>query len=173
MMFENIRADFLLYKHKNHFVWADFLSWFAVFPFRFGHWSAQQIKILRFVLYLFYYPLYMISLITSGIQIPKRTRIGKGLRIHHFGTLIINGGASIGDYCSLRPGVVIGNRYDGNDLPTIGNHVSVGVGAKILGNVKIGDNVAIGANAVVLCDVPSDSAAVGVPAKIVPRKRNK
>jgi serine O-acetyltransferase len=69
----------------------------------------------------------------------------------------------------IRQGVTIGNRYLDRPMeaPVLGNRVIVGAGAKILGNVCIGDDVSIGANAVVLMDVPANSIAVGVPARIV------
>ena len=76
----------------------------------------------------------------------------------------------IGERCILRQGVTIGLRHV-NDLvaPRLGNDVSIGAGAKILGRVVIGDHVDIGANAVVLTNVPSYSSAVGIPARIIPK----
>lgn len=105
------------------------------------------------------------SWIGTGIQIPKSTKIGKGLRIHHWGGIIVNGAAVIGDYCQLRPGIIIGNLHDGNDVPIIGDNVSVGGGAKILGDIHVGNNVKVGANAVVIRDVPDNATTVGIPAR--------
>ena len=78
----------------------------------------------------------------------------------------------IGDDVTVRQGVTIGNRHLERplDVPRIGNRVNIGAGAKILGAVMIGDDVSIGANAVVLKDVPSNSTAVGVPAIVRPRR---
>jgi len=70
----------------------------------------------------------------------------------------------------MRHGVTIGVKKIGEKSPVIGNNVEFGAGAKVLGALKIGDNVTVGANAVVVCDVPTDSIAVGVPAKIYPKK---
>ncbi|KAF1040191.1 MAG: Serine acetyltransferase [Burkholderia lata] len=106
-----------------------------------------------------------------GIEIPVKTKIGKGLTIYHGTGLVINGFAVIGDYCTLRHGVTIGNttRQDGtiDGVPTIGDHVEFGVHSVVLGPIRVGDRVRIGAGAVVLRDVPDGRVAVGVPARIL------
>ncbi|MEK9715937.1 MAG: serine acetyltransferase, partial [Candidatus Heimdallarchaeota archaeon] len=95
---------------------------------------------------------------------------GRHFRIDHFGSIVISGFASFGDYCVIRNGVTVGlKRINDPSAPSIGNNVDIGTGAKLLGNIKIGNNVIIGANAVLLTDVPSNSIAVGVPAKIISR----
>jgi len=72
----------------------------------------------------------------------------------------------------IRNGVTVGlRRTHERGAPVIGNRVDVGAGAKILGSIRIGDDVVIGANAVVIQDVPSNSLAVGVPARIIPRMK--
>jgi serine O-acetyltransferase len=89
--------------------------------------------------------------------------------IDHFGGIIISGYAKFGDNCRIRNGVVVGIRRVGDrSAPVIGNNVDIGAGAKLLGPISIGDNVVIGANAVVITDVPANSLAVGVPAVIKP-----
>lgn len=104
-----------------------------------------------------------------GIQIPGITKIGKGFYIGHFGTIVVNSNAIIGDNVNISQGVTIGqaNRGRNEGTPIIGNEVYIGPGAKIVGNVKIGNNVAIGANAVVTKDVPTGAVVVGIPAKII------
>jgi len=98
--------------------------------------------------------------------------LGRRFRIDHFGGIIISGDAVFGDDCVVRNGVTVGLRNTGmRGSPVIGNRVDIGAGAKILGPIRIGDDVAIGANAVVLKDVPSNSIAVGIPARILPRNR--
>ena len=74
----------------------------------------------------------------------------------------------IGDDCVIRQGVTIGMRRtdDPNSVPTIGDRVNIGAGAKLLGPIRVGNDASIGANAVVLCDVPDGALAVGVPAVI-------
>jgi serine acetyltransferase len=84
----------------------------------------------------------------------------------------LSGYAKFGDNCRIRNGVTIGlRRVEEQFAPVIGHNVDIGAGAKLLGPIKIGDNVIIGANAVVLCDVPANSIAVGVPATIKPRSQ--
>jgi serine O-acetyltransferase len=113
----------------------------------------------------------MLVQITSGIEFPCEVVIGRNFVIDHFGGIIISGFAKFGDNCRIRDGVVVGLRRVGeNYAPTIGNDVDIGSGAKLLGPIRIGDGVLIGANAVVLCDVPDNSIAIGVPAVVKPRR---
>lgn len=97
----------------------------------------------------------------------------KGLSIAHIGPVIVNDYAKIGENCRIHVGVNIGATVDKpKDAPIIGNNVYIGPGAKIYGKIKIGNNVAIGANAVVNRDVPDNVTVAGVPAKIVSNKGN-
>lgn len=107
--------------------------------------------------------------IVTGISIPDEVEIGKGLLINHFGGIVINSGSKIGDFCTISHGVTIGNQRPGGKSPILGNNVYIAVGAKILGDIRIGDNSIIGANAVVLESVPENSLVVGIPAKIIKR----
>lgn len=88
------------------------------------------------------------------------------------GGIVVNPLVKIGKNCNLSQGVTIGqlNRGIKKGVPVIGNNVYIGPGAKVIGNIKIGDNVAIGANSVVVDDVPNNSVVIGVPAKIVSQK---
>jgi serine O-acetyltransferase len=104
--------------------------------------------------------------IVTGISIPAQAQIGKGLRIHHFGGIIIHSETVIGEGCTLYHGVTLGDRGGWGGAPRIGNHVMIGAGAKILGDVTVGDDCRIGANAVVTTSVPPHCLAVGVPAVI-------
>lgn len=104
-----------------------------------------------------------------GFQIPVGTKIGKGFYIGHFGTLVINGKAEIGDNCNVAHNVTIGqeNRGKRKGFPVIGNKVWIGTGSVIVGKIKIGNNVLIAPNSYVNTDVPSNSIAIGNPLKIV------
>ena len=107
--------------------------------------------------------------ITTGISIPAETQIGSGLRIHHFGGIIVHAKAVVGEGCTLYHGVTLGDLGGWGGAPRIGNHVLIGAGAKILGHIDIGDHCRIGANAVVLTSVPARCLAIGVPAVIKAR----
>lgn len=113
-----------------------------------------------------------ISQIITGLSFPVGLKIGKGIFISHSGTIIVNTECIIGDNINLGPDTVIGfgikNGVSG--FPKIGSRVFIGPGAKIFGPITIGDDVAIGANAVVTTDIPDHAVAVGVPAKIVSYK---
>jgi len=108
--------------------------------------------------------------ITCGISIPARCRIGGGLRIHHFGGIILHDTAELGDNCTLYHDVTIGDRGGSGGAAKIGNNVLIGAGAKIIGEITIGDNCVIGANTVVTKDMPPAMVAVGSPCRFIPRK---
>ncbi|MEG2070422.1 MAG: serine O-acetyltransferase, partial [Bacteroidales bacterium] len=104
-----------------------------------------------------------------GIEIPRGTNIGKGFYIGHFSGIIVSGAAIIGDNCNISQGVTIGvaGKGERRGVPQIGNHVYMAPGVKIIGKIKIGNHVAIGANAVVTKDVPDYAVVVGIPAKVI------
>lgn len=121
-------------------------------------------------------PLYVIALnrfnhykFKYGITIPFNTKIGKGFYIGHFGCIVVNPKTVIGSNVNISQGVTIGasNRGDKAGVATIGNGVYIGPGAKLIGAIKVGNNVAIGANAVVTHDVPDNAVVAGVPAKVI------
>ena len=113
----------------------------------------------------------MLNVAIFGIEVSPKVKIAGGLFLPHtVGTVI--GAACIGSNCTIMQGVTLGAVE--SDLsftlaarPVIGNEVLIGSGAKILGGITVGDHARIGANAVVLCDVPAYAVAVGVPAKII------
>jgi len=107
--------------------------------------------------------------IKFGIQIPRATKIGQGFYIGHFGDIVINGRSVIGKNCNISQGVTIGQSSRGKNkgYPTIGDNCYIAPGAKIIGNIKIGNNVAIGANAVVTKDIEDNAVVVGIPAKVI------
>ena len=108
----------------------------------------------------------------TGIEIHPGATIGKGLFIDHGMGVVIGETAEIGDNCLIYQGVTLGGtgKDKGKRHPTLGNNVMVGSGARVLGPFKVGDNAKIAANAVVLSEIPPDSTAVGVPARVVRRK---
>jgi serine O-acetyltransferase len=112
-----------------------------------------------------------LSEILTGIDLPCEAILGRRFRIDHFGGIVISGDAVFGEDCIIRNGVTVGLRNTGRrGSPVIGDRVDIGAGAKVLGAIRIGNDIAIGANAVVLSDVPSNCIAVGIPARIIPTK---
>lgn len=107
--------------------------------------------------------------IVCGISLPEGVRVGRRLRIEHFGGVVIHSATMIGDDCLIHHGVTLGNRSEArpDEAPTLGHRVQIGAGAIVLGPVVIGDDVIIGAAAVVISDVPAGSVVVGNPARIV------
>lgn len=127
----------------------------------------------------FFYKNHMsiISFFVRGIMrvifacdIPYKTKIGKGTVFpHHALGIVIHPYAIIGENCKIEQNVTIGGRSGITVLPVIGNNVMIGAGALVLGPVKIGDNVQIGAGAVVVNDIPENCVVTGIPAKIIKR----
>lgn len=107
--------------------------------------------------------------IVTGADIPINADIGGGLLLPHPNGVVIHPGARIGPNCLIFQQVTIGMRGS-HGVPVLGGHVDVGAGARILGAVTVGNDAEIGANAVVLVDVPCNHVAVGVPAVVRPRK---
>ena len=111
----------------------------------------------------------------TGIEIHPGAKIGKRLVIDHGMGIVIGETAEIGDDCLIYHGVTLGGtgKDSGKRHPTIGNNVLIGTGAKVLGPFKVGDNSRIAENSVVLSEIPPDSTAVGIPARIVKRRGQK
>jgi serine O-acetyltransferase len=131
--------------------WADERSWIWI-----------GLKIFSWLLlrrYMFKY----------GIIISYKTEIGPGFYVGHFGGIVISYKARIGKNCNISQGVTIGQSYRGErrGTPTLGDGVFVGPGAKLFGNIKVGNNVAVGANCVVTRDVPDNAVIIGVPGKVI------
>ncbi|MBD1940702.1 serine O-acetyltransferase [Microcoleus sp. FACHB-68] len=107
----------------------------------------------------------------TGVEIHPGATIGKGIFIDHGMGVVIGETAIVGDYALIYQGVTLGGtgKESGKRHPTLGECVVVGAGAKVLGNLQIGNNVRIGAGSVVLRDVPSDCTVVGIPGRIVYR----
>lgn len=111
--------------------------------------------------------------VRAGIQVPRSVHIGPGLVIPHFGGIVINSEASVGNNCTVLHGVTIGNVRRGRrfGVPTIGNRVYLGPGSTIVGGIDVGDDVLVAPNAFVNVDVPRGSTAIGNPVRIVPPYR--
>jgi serine O-acetyltransferase len=166
-MFDNLREDWITYERD---VWRQGLWVMAVY--RFGRWRyGFKHRIVRAPLSFLYKFTFKLVQIVTGIELPCEANVGSRLRIDHFGGVIVSGDAAFGDDVVIRNGVSIGLLRTGvRGSPKIGNRVDIGAGAKILGPITVGDDSTIGANAVVLQDVPPDSIAVGIPARVISRR---
>jgi serine O-acetyltransferase len=150
---------------KRWFVIAFVESWLAVALFR------AKLRLIDAGVPLLPGICDLLSRALFGVQIGNKVEAGPGLMLTH-GHVVIDGKTKIGRHCQINPWVTIGlsnSRRLGFsvDGPTIGDHVHIGTGAKVLGPVKVGDYARIGANAVVVHDVPENVTVVGIPARIV------
>ncbi len=109
--------------------------------------------------------------VITGAEIPINTQIGGGLLIPHPSGIVIHADAIIGVNCLIFQQVTIGTK-DGSKTPILAGHIDIGAGAKLIGEIYIGPHVKIGANAVVLIDVPANTSAVGIPARVVKKNEH-
>ncbi len=166
-MFDNLREDWRTHERDlaRQGLW-------VMAVYRFGRWRYRiQNRWLRLPFSILYKILKLLSQILTGIDLPCEVTVGRRFKIEHFGDIIISGDTVFGDDVVIRNGVTVGlKRTNERGAPVIGNRVDIGAGAKIIGPIRIGDDVTVGANAVVLQDVPPNSLAIGVPAQIRPRR---
>jgi serine O-acetyltransferase len=127
-----------------------------------AHWLLQhRVPLLPLLLTLF-------NRVVFAAQIPASTQIGRGVKLNYSGLgTILHKRVVIGDRVEIGSGVVIGGRSKHWDVPVIESDVEIGVGAKVLGPIRVGRGAVIGANAVVLHDVPPGAVVVGIPAKVI------
>jgi serine O-acetyltransferase len=147
-------------------------GFWAVAVHRFGNWRMGfRRKVMRAPLTLLYLISFKFVECLCGITLPYTVRLGRRVRIWHHGGMILHA-RSIGNDCHIRHNTTFGiaRRSEMRAIPIIEDGVDIGCGACVLGNVRIGHDSMIGANAVVLIDVPSNSIAVGVPAVIRQRR---
>ena len=146
-------------------------GFWAVAVHRFGNWRMGiGPKLLRAPFSVLYKILFKIVEWTCGITLPYTVRVGRRVRLWHHGGMILHA-RSIGDDVHIRHNTTFGVAHRGVNraIPTIGDRVDIGCGACVLGAVNVGPDSIIGANSVVLRDVPDGALAVGVPARVVRR----
>src|SRR4051794_8670593 len=161
------QADLARYPERP---WLKEQSIWAIAVYRFGRRTDRRPPgLVRRLCDRFYWLAFRATETLTGISIPKSARVGPGLRIYHFGTIIVHADAEIGANCTLRHGVTIGNRVDDGPVPVIEDDVELGAFAQVLGGVRIGRGAKIGALSVVLGDIPPGAVAMGVPAQILYR----
>jgi serine O-acetyltransferase len=159
------QADLARYPKRP---WLKEQSIWALAVYRFGRRVDRRKQgLVRRLLDRVYWLIYRVTETFTGISIPKSVQVGPGLRIYHFGNIIVHADAIIGANCTLRHGVTIGNRHDDGPVPVLEDDVDVGAYAQILGGVRVGRGAKIGAMSVVLHDVPAGGTVVGNPARLV------
>jgi len=131
----------------------------AIMAHRFGSWLLRRSLPIRLLLEPFYFVLDLLVHALWGIEISRRASIGGGLYLAHAGGIVVGAGSVIGANCNLSHGVTIGKSGHGEKfgVPVIGDDVFIAPGAKLFGNIRVGDNVKIGANTVIHRDVPSNA----------------
>ncbi len=163
---QRYRADRARYPRG---AWLSERSLWAIAVYRLGQGLRERGGLVGAAGTPVYRALALLVHIVTNIEIPASAAIGPGLRIYHAGPIIVNAGATLGAGCILNTGVIIGNKETHDDVPRIGDRVSFGAGACVLGAVTIGDDVKVGAMTLVLDDVPSGTTVVGVPGRVIKR----
>ena len=172
--FEPIWSDFRIIFERDPAAhnWLEVLFCYpglhALWLHRIAHWLYER--------QISFFPRLIshIARFLTGIEIHPGAKIGKGVFIDHGMGVVIGETAIIGEYSLIYQGVTLGGtgKESGKRHPTLGKQTIIGAGAKILGNIHIGDRVRVGASSVVLRDVPSDSTVVGVPGRNISRTQN-
>ena len=143
----------------------------VITQYRFSRWVKLyfHIPILRQILRAFCFFWGKVMEVLTNCEVSNGAKIGKGLLLAHASCITIHEEALIGEHCNISQEVTIGlgGRRAKRGAPHLGNHVLVGPGARVFGKITVGNNVAIGANAVVTKDLPAEAVAVGIPAKVI------
>jgi serine O-acetyltransferase len=165
-MFSNLLEDWQTYQSLSR------QGLWVMAVYRFGRWRyGIRPRVVRLPFSFLYRVLKVGIQILTGVDIPCEVTLGRRFLIEHFGGIVINGDAVFGDDCVIRNGVTVGiKRIGEKGVPVFGDRVDIGAGAVVLGAIHIGNDVTIGANAVVISDIPSNCIAVGVPAKAFPQR---
>lgn len=179
-LFQLIKSDYRKWqKYGSHFLVIVFFTqgFWAIFQHRIAHYIYVKVtwKLFRFPLLFSTLIWQKVIEIVTGISISSSVKIGNSFYIGHFGGIIINANAIIGDNCNISQGVTIG--VSGLDkkrgTPILGNNVYIGANAVIVGKINIGNNVLIGACSMVKDSLPDNSVALGIPAIIISQKGSK
>ena len=151
-------------------IWLYYPGFQAVLAHRFLHWLWNlDLGILNpCIKFLARFLQYIVKIITN-IEIHPGSSIGESFFIDHGSGVVIGETTIIGDHVTIYQGVTLGGVSTKKEKrhPTLANHIVLGAGAKVLGNIEIGDYVQVGANSVVVKDVPSNSTVVGIPGRII------
>jgi serine O-acetyltransferase len=169
MLFQNLRETVAAYKAKDPAA-RSALQILLLYP------GVKAVRSHRRAHWCYNHGLYFLARLISqasrrrtGIEIHPGAKLGKRLVIDHGMGIVIGETAEVGDDCLIYHGVTLGGtgKETGKRHPTIGNNVLIGTGAKVLGPITVGSNSRIASNSVVLKDIPENSTAVGIPARVV------
>lgn len=165
--------DYDLYRYTGKISFINSIKLYILNPgFRYIYILRKCQKYLNNKKIRIFYYIYRLLLLRYrykyGIDIPVKTKIGKGFFINHIGGIVVNPNVEFGDNVNITNGVTIGVITKGNKkgVPTIGNSVFIGANAVIVGNINVGNNVLIAPNSYVNFDVPDNSIVIGNPGKI-------
>ena len=151
-------------------------SWWVVFWYRFGRWALLECRVpgLRPVCRALAGAMLRLLRVLLGIAISPQCAAGPGLYFGHFGGVWINPHVRLGRNVSIMNGVTIGEGGTGatHGVPTIGDFVYVGPHATVVSRIRIGDGCVVGANSLVVTDVPDGATAIGVPARVLVKNGN-
>jgi serine O-acetyltransferase len=178
--FELLQSDYRKYKkYGGHFFVIVFFTqgFWAVFQYRLAHFIYLKLKWqpFRFLCLLLMLLYQKIIEIITGISIPASSKIGHSFYIGHFGGIIINSNAIIGNNCNISQGVTIGvsGRGEKRGTPILGNEIYIGANAVVSGKITIGNNVLIGACSLVNSSFTDNCVVLGVPAVMISQKGSK
>lgn len=142
----------------------------SIYPiawYRFGRFLMQiENAFIRRIVFIPYYFIFRFIELIFGISIPPTAIIGGGLRIWHFGQIFLNAETVIGQDVTIRQNVTIGSKDDSGRSPVIGDNVEIGAGAMLIGDISVGNNSKIGAMSLINKDVPPGAIAYGIPMRL-------
>lgn len=161
MLFEELSVSI---KKNNISIKSKFIVNFFIIS---NYFATNRSRILRFIGIPIRIIYKLIIEFIMSVEIPDKLKIGKNLNIYHGIGIVINTNTKIGDNVSIRQNTTLGSKYDGGPCPKIGNNVDIGCNVVIIGDIYIGDNVIIGAGSIVTKSFPDNCIIAGNPAKLI------